>query len=88
MEFVVPSATTFLPKGRVMTKTLPFRRPITAEEFQMIGVGSLHVYAYAVLTYGATAKLATEQRYRVRTCSKYNPITMFFQHTPFFNSTE
>jgi hypothetical protein len=51
MTFSTPTPTTMLPKSRHIIKTLPFRRAITADEAQEIARGSLHVYAYAVLTF-------------------------------------
>jgi len=87
LTFRTPTPTTTLPKLRIMTKTLPFRRAITSDEAQEITRGSLHVYAYAVLTYSSRLGTATHERI-LRTCHKYNPITTFFQNTPFHNSAD
>jgi HNH endonuclease len=88
MEFTTPTPTAFLPRGRVTTKTISFGRSITTEEFRMIEDGTLHVYAYGKLTYGAVAGTPVDQQHRLCVCFKYNPVTTFFQNTPFFNSTD
>ena len=88
MKFATPAPTTVLPKGKTMPKTIPFGRAITVGEFQHIEEGSLHVYAYAKLTYNALAGVPNEQSHSLRVCMKYNSITTFFQNTHFYNSSD
>ena len=79
--FLTPPSPTLLPKGKTMTKTLPFARAITDEELHEIEHGHLFVYAYAVLRYEYK-----KSNFELKTCSIYNSGTTYFQHTPFFNS--
>ena len=68
-----------------MSKTIPFGRNITFEEFAEIAKSTLHVYAYCELHYSSKSSTGLPIEHLLRGCSLYNAQTTFFQHTPFFN---
>lgn len=79
---------TFLPKGEVMHKTLPFGRAVTADEIVQINNGTLYIYAYSVLHYTGDTKVYPIKEHTLRFCALYNPKTTYFQNTPFFNQID
>lgn len=85
MIFSAAPSITFLPRGKEMTKTIPFGRETTQIEHDQIEGDNLHVYAYCVVSYNDESRTGSDFDHILKRCALYNPATTFFQNTPFFS---
>ncbi|MBL4631325.1 MAG: hypothetical protein JKY14_09270 [Paraglaciecola sp.] len=81
--FDIPTPTTILPHSKIMTKNLTFRRAITLEEISEVKSGKMLIYAYSELRYKKSEK--NKDKFILKTCNFYNPITTFFQNTSVYD---